>query len=112
METKDFGIQVSIIEPGGIKTPWGFTAADHLIESAKAGAYERQATKTSLGTRKQYEGNMMSKPVVIAKVISRAVNSRHPKTRYTVGFMAKPLVWLHGWLPSRWLDVIMKKASL
>ena len=112
METKDFGIQVSIIEPGGIKTPWGFIAADHLIESAKGGAYEKQATKTALGMRKQYEGNMMSKPVVIAKAISRAVNSRRPKTRYTVGFMAKPLVWLHTWLPTRWFDVIMKNASL
>ena len=112
METKDFGIQVSIIEPGGIKTPWGFIAADHLIESAKGGAYEKQATKTALGMRKQYEGNMMSKPIVIAKAISRAVNSRRPKTRYTVGFMAKPLVWLHAWLPTRWFDMIMKNASL
>ena len=112
METKDFGIQVSIIEPGGIKTPWGFIAADHLIESAKGGAYEKQATKTALGMRKQYEGNMMSKPIVIAKAISRAVNSRRPKTRYTVGFMAKPLVWLHTWLPTRWFDMIMKNASL
>ena len=112
METKDFGIQVSIIEPGGIKTPWGFIAADHLIESAKGGAYEKQATKTALGMRKQYEGNMMSKPIVIAKAISRAVNSRRPKTRYTVGFMAKPLIWLHTWLPTRWFDMIMKNASL
>ena len=112
METKDFGIQVSIIEPGGIKTPWGFIAADHLIESAKGGAYEKQATKTALGMRKQYEGNMMSKPIVIAKAISRAVKSRRPKTRYTVGFMAKPLVWLHAWLPTRWFDMIMKNASL
>lgn len=111
METKPFGIQVSIIEPGGIKTPWGFIAADHLAESAKGGAYEKQAAKTAAGMRKQYEGNMMSDPIVIAKAISRAVNSRRPKTRYTVGFMAKPIVWLHGWLPSRWFDAIMMHAS-
>lgn len=30
METKDFGIKVAIIEPGGIKTNWGFIAADHF----------------------------------------------------------------------------------
>lgn len=111
METKPFGIQVSIIEPGGIKTPWGFIAADHLAESAKGGAYEGLATATANGMRKQYEGNMMSKPIVIAKAISRAVNSRHPKTRYTVGFMAKPLVWLHSWLPARWFDAIMMHVS-
>lgn len=111
METKPFGINISIIEPGGIKTPWGFIAADHLAESAKGGAYEEQAEKTAAGMRKQYEGNMMSKPIVIAKAISRAVNSRRPKTRYTVGFMAKPLVWLHGWLPTRWFDAMMMHAS-
>ena len=112
METKDFGIQVSIIEPGGIKTPWGFIAADLLAESAKGGAYEQQASKTAEGMRKQYEGNMMSKPIVIAKAISRAVNSRRPKTRYTVGFMAKPLVWLHTRLPARWFHVLMNNASI
>lgn len=112
METKAFGIQVSIIEPGGIKTPWGFIAADHLAESAKGGAYEQEAAKIAAGMRKQYEGNMMSNPIVIAKAISRAVNSRRPKTRYTVGFMAKPLVWLHSWLPARWFDKIMMNASI
>lgn len=111
METKGFGIQVSIIEPGGIKTPWGFIAADLLAESAKGGAYEKEATRTAAGMRKQYEGNMMSNPMVIAKAISRAVNSRRPKTRYTVGFMAKPLVWLHAILPARWFDAIMMRAS-
>ena len=111
METKPFGIKVSIIEPGGIKTPWGFIAADHLAESAKGGAYEEQAAKTAAGMRKQYEGNMMSNPIIIAKAISKAVNSRSPKTRYTIGFMAKPLVWLHAWLPTRWFDAIMMHAS-
>lgn len=111
METKPFGINVSIIEPGGIKTPWGFIAADHLAESAKGGAYEERAAATAVGMRKQYEGNMMSGPIVIAKAISRAVNSHRPRTRYTVGFMAKPLVWLHAWLPARWFDYMMMHAS-
>lgn len=70
---------VSIIEPGGIKTPWGFIAADHLEESAKGGVYEVQAAKTAAGMRKQYTGNMMSEPSVIAKAISKAVNARCPR---------------------------------
>lgn len=110
METKPFGIKVSIIEPGGIKTPWGLIAADHLAESAKGGAYEEQAAKMAAGLRKQYEGNMVSDPIIIAKAISKAVNSRCPKTRYTIGFMAKPLIWLHTWLPTRWFDAIMMHA--
>lgn len=111
METKQFGINVAIIEPGGIKTPWGFIAADHLAESAKGGAYEKEAERTAEGMRKQYSGNMMSNPKIIAKAISRAVNARRPKTRYLIGFGAKPIVFMHSILPTRWFDWIMMHAS-
>lgn len=111
MEVADFGIDVSIIEPGGIKTDWGFIAADKLAESAKGGAYEAAATKTAEGMRKQYSGNMMSNPKVISNAISKVVNSRRPKTRYLVGMGAKPLVFLHAFLPDRWFDALMKRAS-
>lgn len=111
METKQFGINVAIIEPGGIKTPWGFIAADHLAESAKGGAYEQEAERTAEGMRKQYSGNMMSNPEIIAKAISRAVNARRPKTRYLIGFGAKPIVFMHSILPTRWFDWMMMHAS-
>ncbi|MGT2907323.1 oxidoreductase [Streptococcus dentiloxodontae] len=111
METADFGIDVSIIEPGGIKTDWGFLAADKLEASAKGGAYEAQATEAATGMRKQYSGNMMSDPKIISRAISKAVNSRRPKARYLIGFGAKPLVFLHAILPTRLFDKIMKNAS-
>ena len=47
MEVADFGIDVSLIEPGGIKTDWGIIAADKLANSAKGGAYEKEASKNS-----------------------------------------------------------------
>ncbi len=111
METKEFGINVVLIEPGGIKTPWGFIAADHLAESAKGGAYEAQAKKTAEGMRKQYSGSMMSDPKIVARAISRAANTRRPKARYLIGFGAKPLVFLHTLLPARWFDWFMMHAS-
>jgi short-subunit dehydrogenase len=111
METRQFGVNVAIIEPGGIKTPWGFIAADHLAESAKGGVYEAQAAKTAEGMRKQYSGKMMSDPKVIARAISRAANARRPKTRYLIGFGAKPIVLLHTILPTRWFDWMMMHAS-
>ena len=36
MEVEEFGIEVSIIEPGGIKTDWGIIAADKLAILQKA----------------------------------------------------------------------------
>ena len=109
MEVSDFGIDVSLIEPGGIKTDWGIIASDKLEKSAKGGAYEKEAMKTAKGMKKQYSGNLLSNPIVITKSISKAVNSNRPKARYLIGFMAKPLVFLHTILPTKVFDKIMKK---
>ena len=110
MEVSDFGIDVSIIEPGGIKTEWGMIAADKLEKSAKGGAYEKAALKTAEGMRKNYSSNRLSKPEVITKAISKAVNSNRPKARYLIGFMAKPLVFLHTVLPAKVFDKLMKST--
>ncbi|ANZ64975.1 short-chain dehydrogenase/reductase [Secundilactobacillus paracollinoides] len=111
MEVSNFGIDVSIIEPGGIKTDWGFIAADHLAESAKGGAYEQYAEKTAAGMRKQYGSNLMSNPKIIANTMSKAVNASRPRTRYLIGMGAKPLVFLHTVLPTRMFDWMMMRAS-
>ena len=55
MEVTDFGIDVSLIEPGGIKTDWGNIAADKLANSAKGGAYEKEAMKTAKGMKKLFK---------------------------------------------------------
>lgn len=111
METKPFGIDVSLIEPGGIKTNWGLIAANHLAESAKDGAYATAAKNTAAGMKRQYSGNLMSKPQLISDTISKAVNHRRPRARYLVGFGAKPLVFLHTILPTRTFDWLVMHIS-
>lgn len=111
MEVKPFGIDVVLIEPGGIKTNWGFIAADHLERSGKDGAYAAATKKTAAGMRKQYSGSMMSDPKVIANAMSKAVNRRRPRTRYVVGMGAKPLIFMHAILPARAFDYMMTHAS-
>lgn len=67
METKKFGIKVAIIEPGGIKTNWGMIAANQLINSSKNTVYQKEALKAGNGMKKQYNGNGLSSPNVVAK---------------------------------------------
>lgn len=110
METKPFGISVSIIEPGGIKTEWGSIAAQHLEESARGGAYETQARKISRSMKNLYARKMLSSPAVITKAIIDAVEAEKPKTRYLVGFGAKPLVALKQVLPDRAFDALMSRT--
>ena len=108
MELKPFGIDVSMIEPGGIKTNWGLIAAAHLAESSKGTPYEAEGLRESETMRKAYSMRLLSKPSVVTRAISRAVNSRRPRARYRVGFGAGTLLFLHAILPARWWDALFR----
>ena len=108
MELKPFGIDVSMIEPGGIKTNWGIIAADHLAESSKGTPYEAEGLRESETMRKAYSMRLLSDPSVVTRAISKAVNSRRPRARYRVGFGAGTLLFLHAILPTRWWDALFR----
>jgi len=109
MEVAPFGIDVIVVEPGGIKTDWGIIAADHLKETSAQGAYKAKAYSASDSMRKMYSGNLLSKPELIAKTISKSVMARKPKTRYLVGSAAKPSVFLKRIVSDRTFDRIIQK---
>ena len=111
MELKPFGIDVIVVEPGGIKTDWGIIAANHLKDTSKGGAYEEYANKAAEGMIKNYSGNMLAKPELIAKTIKKAVTKKRPKTRYLVGFMAKPMVLTQKIFGDRVYDWVIKNFS-
>ena len=111
MELKPFGIDVIVVEPGGIKTDWGIIAAENLKKTSAKGAYAAQAEKAAAGMIKNYSGTMLSKPERIAKTVRRAVTARRPRTRYLVGFGAKPMVWAHRILGDRAFDWIIENFS-
>ena len=111
MELKPFGIDVIVVEPGGIKTDWGIIAANHLKATSAQGAYAQAAEKAADGMIRNYSGQMLSKPELIAKTIRRAVTCRRPKTRYLVGFGAKPMVWTHKLFGDRVFDWVIQNFS-
>jgi short-subunit dehydrogenase len=45
IELQPFGIDVVVIEPGGIKTEWAGIAAQQLLKTSGHGAYAPQAAK-------------------------------------------------------------------
>lgn len=110
METKPFGIDVVIVEPGGIKTNWGIIAAQHLKESSKGTDYEEEANRAAERMHKSYTSDRLSNPKLIAETIVKAVNSKQPKTRYLVGYGAKASVFFHMVLPTRLFDRVIKNV--
>lgn len=111
MELKPFGIDVIVVEPGGIKTDWGIIAAENLKKTSAKGAYSDMANKAADGMIKNYSGNMLSKPELIAKTVRKAVTKRRPRTRYLIGFGAKPMVWTHKIFGDRVFDWVIKNFS-
>ena len=108
IELKPFGIDVSVIEPGGIRTEWGVIAADHLRDTSTGTPYEKEALQEAETLRKAYTGQYLSKPAVVTRAICRAALSRRPKARYRVGLGAGTLVFFHAILPDRWWDALVR----
>lgn len=109
LETQPFGIDVIIVEPGGIKTDWGIIAAEKLRSSAEGGAYQKQATESAEGLQKRYSGNELSSPELIARTIVKSLKAQRPRTRYAVGYMAKPAIALRNLLGDRMFDRIIQR---
>jgi NAD(P)-dependent dehydrogenase (short-subunit alcohol dehydrogenase family) len=105
-EVAPFGIAVSLIEPGLIRTGFGATADRTLRESSgSSDAYavlNRAAAKVMADT---YRSAMLSTtPETVAKVIERAVTARRPRTRYIVTPAARTLVHTRRLLGARVFD--------
>ncbi len=111
MEVKPLGINVSIIEPGAIRTQWGIIAADNLEASTKGTAYEGPAGNEASLMRKSYSASYFTQPEKIAAAIVKAACSRRPRTRYRLGFGSRTLLFFHHLLPDRWWDATMRMAG-
>ena len=109
METAPFGIDVIIVEPGGIATEWGGIAAENLKKTSGQGAYADSANRVADGMAKMYSGNQLSSPDVIADTVLRSVTASHPKTRYATGYGAKMILFLRRWLSDRMFDRMIQR---
>lgn len=110
LEVQPFGIDVVIIEPGGIATEWGGIAADLVQETSGKGAYASQAEAVAKSLRSEANANRNSPPSVIADAIGKAATASKPKTRYAVGFGARPLIAARGLLSDRQFDALISRA--
>ena len=110
MELRPFGIDVVVVEPGGIRTEWYAIAADHLEATAEGSAYADQIRAAAGSMRGESNLRRFSPPEVIARTIVKIVTARHPRTRYAVGFMAKPLIAARQVLPDRAFDRLISAA--
>lgn len=107
LELKAFKINVVILEPGIIETEFGDVMLDNIVKFSGKGVYGILTSKLQAATKKMYETGGGSKPAIIAKTLSKIINTSKPKTRYRVGSWAKPMVWMRIHLGDRLFDKIV-----
>lgn len=109
MEVQPFGIDVIVVEPGGVKSEWGDIAIENLVRVSGNAAYKDMAKGAEKSFRKTEANN--AEPIVIARLIKKAIEVSKPKTRYAGGNMAKPLLFLRSILSDRVFDQLIMSQT-
>ena len=84
IEVAPFGIDVAIVEPGGIQTEWGDIAMDNLDKVSGKGPYADMVKKVIDSSDKTK--NKLTPVDVLGKEIAKAASEKNPKTRYLKGY--------------------------
>ncbi|MEO8668666.1 MAG: SDR family NAD(P)-dependent oxidoreductase [Bauldia sp.] len=93
-ELRPFGIKVSAVEPGSIKTP--FYSGDH-----KTSPSEHYRLWHGRFIRKMAEFEKKAPgPEVVARIVSKAVQARNPALRYKVTREAFLFPFMRTWFPA------------
>jgi short-subunit dehydrogenase len=109
-EVRPFGIDVIVIEPGGIKSEWSGIARDSLIRVSGETAYRNQAVP--MANTFNTIDSKLPEPIVISKLIYKAITAKKPLARYAAGYMAKPALFMRKILSDRVFDkMIMSQVK-
>jgi short-subunit dehydrogenase len=106
LELGPFGVDVSLIEPGVIRTEFTDVAMSY-VEKYKSEGSPYAAVYARANELRAMTDKTAAEPIVVAKAIAHAVESRRPRPRYVMPFTGKFFVWLAGWMPTRVMDWMM-----
>ena len=105
LEVRPFGVFVSLIEPGFVRT--GFF--DHRVEvKGRLAPYTSSRERVSPLMRERTDN--ASHPDVVARVVLNCIMARDPALRYTVGFDGGMLKATRRLLPSVLFDKLLRKS--
>src|SRR5215213_4301049 len=112
-EVEGFGVKVSVIEPGLIRTGFADTAVGSM-NGSEDGPYAGFDEAVARATIENYERGPISRlgggPEAVAEAIERAISVQSPKSRYAVTPSARLFVGLRRLLPDRAWDAVLRTS--
>jgi len=105
LEVKQFGIDVILIEPGGVKTEWGGIAGESMQKVSGNTAYKKivqSAMKMFTRAKKN-----AAEPSLIAELIKKTITVKKPKARYSAGYLSGVILFMKKWLSDSMFDKII-----
>jgi NAD(P)-dependent dehydrogenase (short-subunit alcohol dehydrogenase family) len=111
-EVEGFGVKVSVIEPGLIRTGFADTAVGSMDDLDGENPYAGFDEGVARTTAENYERGPISKlgggPEAVAEAIEQAISARSPKSRYAVTPSAHLFLRLRRLLPDRAWDAVLR----
>jgi NAD(P)-dependent dehydrogenase (short-subunit alcohol dehydrogenase family) len=115
LELRPWGIHVSLIQPGAVKTPiWnkGLESGAELLRNAPRELRDLYGAAVEIATKMAIHENQTGvEPIEVARAVEHALLSPRPRTRYPVGRQAKLLIPLSRFLPDRLKDELLLRVS-
>ena len=109
-EVKGFGVGVTLIEPGLIKTEFGNAAVGSIDPEAMDGPYAEFNAAVGATTAGAYEGGGLARlgagPEAVAKAIERAI--KRPRSRMPVTASARLMINMRRFMPDGLWDRSMR----
>jgi short-subunit dehydrogenase len=113
-EVRGFGVKVSIVEPGLIRTNFDqavLSSLEHGVDDA-GGPYAHFNERVGQATKEAYENGALARlgggPETVAKAIEHAITARRPRIRYRVTPSAKLILRQHSLMTDRMWDAMMR----
>ena len=104
-EVRPFGVSVSLVEPGAVRTPIA-DAVPHVSQEIAAYAVLRSRLTEAFNASMR-QG---MPPARVAGVIQQIIEQNSPRLRYTVGTQATVLALLRRMMPQRGFEVLMRRV--
>ena len=108
-ETRGFGIAVSVVAPGPVRTAFGDAATAAPESDGPYAAFRRGVADRNAAAYHDPKARGLLEPEVVADVIVTVLESSRPRARYPVGFVSRETDGARRVLPTSVWDALLRR---